>query len=195
MVRQKINTQNTKEPKQTHKQKPKQARKQTWKHKATPDSLYLAPSSTPASLNGRQHGTVLVAKTLFLPFDSFSVQIASMKSLPLCERSTWRALSEQGNLKGRWGTEAHWLSGWPQKSPNFMFTTKMVFPKSLKFMNSGPIQKGRGWWGFKVMDAWNQQRVMEPLHFLKESAFGSVHVVSGYHVVNMTHFGGIHSSE
>ena len=24
-----------------------------------------------------------------------------------------------------------------QKSPNFIFTTKMVFPKSLKFMNSG----------------------------------------------------------
>ena len=32
---------------------------------------------------------------------------------------------------------AHWLSGWPKKSPNFMFTTKTVFPESLKFMNSG----------------------------------------------------------
>ena len=31
----------------------------------------------------------------------------------------------------------HWLSGWPKKSPNFRLTTKMVFPKSLKFMNSG----------------------------------------------------------
>ena len=29
------------------------------------------------------------------------------------------------------------LSGWPRKSSNFIFTTKMVFPKSLKFMNSG----------------------------------------------------------
>ena len=32
---------------------------------------------------------------------------------------------------------SHWLSGWPKKSPNFAFTTKMVFPKSLKFVNSG----------------------------------------------------------
>ena len=31
----------------------------------------------------------------------------------------------------------HLLSGWPKKSSNFIFTTKMVFPKSLKFMNSG----------------------------------------------------------
>ena len=31
----------------------------------------------------------------------------------------------------------HLLSGWPKKSPNFIFATKMVFPKSLKFMNSG----------------------------------------------------------
>ena len=39
---------------------------------------------------------------------------------------------------------AHWLSGWPKKSPNFVFTTKMVFPKSLKFMNSGSqIATGR----------------------------------------------------
>ena len=35
------------------------------------------------------------------------------------------------------GPTSHWLSGWPQKSPNFIFTTKMIFPKSLKFMNSG----------------------------------------------------------
>ena len=35
------------------------------------------------------------------------------------------------------GLPTHWLSGWPKKSPNFVFTTKMVFPKSLKFMNSG----------------------------------------------------------
>ena len=34
-------------------------------------------------------------------------------------------------------SETHWLSGWPKKSPNFIFTTKMVFPKSLKFMSSG----------------------------------------------------------
>ena len=33
----------------------------------------------------------------------------------------------------------HWLSGWPKKSPNFICTTKMVFPKSLKFMNSGRV--------------------------------------------------------
>ena len=33
--------------------------------------------------------------------------------------------------------EPHWLSGWPKKSSNFIITTKMVFPKSLKFMNSG----------------------------------------------------------
>ena len=32
---------------------------------------------------------------------------------------------------------AHLLSGWPKKSLNFIFTTKLVFPKSLKFMNSG----------------------------------------------------------
>ena len=32
---------------------------------------------------------------------------------------------------------AHCLSGWPKKGLNFKFTTKMVFPKSLKFMNSG----------------------------------------------------------
>ena len=32
---------------------------------------------------------------------------------------------------------AHLLSGWPKKSSNFIFTTKMVIPKSLKFMNSG----------------------------------------------------------
>ena len=32
---------------------------------------------------------------------------------------------------------AHWLSGWPKNSSNFTFTTKIVFPKSLKFMNSG----------------------------------------------------------
>ena len=32
---------------------------------------------------------------------------------------------------------SHWLSGWPKKSPNFLFTTKMVLPKSLKSMNSG----------------------------------------------------------
>ena len=34
-------------------------------------------------------------------------------------------------------TFTHLLSGWPKKSSNFIFTTKMVFPKSLKFMNSG----------------------------------------------------------
>ena len=34
-------------------------------------------------------------------------------------------------------SDSHFLSGWPNKSPNFLFTTKMVFPKSLKFMNSG----------------------------------------------------------
>ena len=30
-----------------------------------------------------------------------------------------------------------------QKSPNFVFTTKMVFPKSLVFMNSGSQTKGK----------------------------------------------------
>ena len=33
--------------------------------------------------------------------------------------------------------KSHWLSGWPQKSPNFFCTTKTVLPKSLRFMNSG----------------------------------------------------------
>ena len=33
--------------------------------------------------------------------------------------------------------EPHLPSGWPQTNPNFIFTTKMVFPKSFKFMNSG----------------------------------------------------------
>ena len=35
---------------------------------------------------------------------------------------------------------SHWLSGWPKKSPNFIFATKVVFPKSLKVMNSGSGQ-------------------------------------------------------
>ena len=42
-------------------------------------------------------------------------------------------------LEQTWGVGgafAHWLR-WPKKSPNFIFSTKMVFPKSLKFMNSG----------------------------------------------------------
>ena len=30
-----------------------------------------------------------------------------------------------------------WLSGWPKKSSNSIVPTNMVFPKSLKFMNSG----------------------------------------------------------
>ena len=36
--------------------------------------------------------------------------------------------------------QAHFLTsrvGWPTKSLNFLFPTKMVFPKSLKFMSSG----------------------------------------------------------
>ena len=36
----------------------------------------------------------------------------------------------------------HLLSGWPKKSSNFIFTTQLVFPKSLKFMNSGSESKG-----------------------------------------------------
>ena len=33
---------------------------------------------------------------------------------------------------------SHLLSGWPKKSSNFIFTTKVVFPKKfIKFMNSG----------------------------------------------------------
>ena len=32
--------------------------------------------------------------------------------------------------------KSHRLSGWSKKSQNFIFTTKMVFPESLKFMNS-----------------------------------------------------------
>ena len=39
------------------------------------------------------------------------------------------------SLKGQVGLVL--LSGWPTKSSNFIFTTKLVFPKSLKFMNSG----------------------------------------------------------
>ena len=39
----------------------------------------------------------------------------------------------------RWwlGDVTQLLSGWPQKSSSFIFTTKMIFPKTLKFMNSG----------------------------------------------------------
>ena len=40
-------------------------------------------------------------------------------------------------LAAAFAKTSHWLSGWPKKSPNFIFTTKLVFPKSLKFMNSG----------------------------------------------------------
>ena len=42
----------------------------------------------------------------------------------------------------------HLLSGWPKNSSNFIFTTKMVFPKSLKIMNSGSelITKGPEHW-------------------------------------------------
>ena len=46
----------------------------------------------------------------------------------------------RGRKGTAWGLHdplTHWLSGWPKKSPNFFFTTKVVFPKSLKFMNSG----------------------------------------------------------
>ena len=37
----------------------------------------------------------------------------------------------------------HLPSGWPKKSPNFIFTTKMVFTKSLKSRNSGSETKGQ----------------------------------------------------
>ena len=39
-------------------------------------------------------------------------------------------------------TPTHRLSGWPEKSSNFIVTTKMVFPKSLKFLNSGSERGG-----------------------------------------------------
>ena len=42
-----------------------------------------------------------------------------------------------GSQHSKASTLTHLPSGGPKKSPNFIFTTKMVFPKSLKFMNSG----------------------------------------------------------
>ena len=39
---------------------------------------------------------------------------------------------------------SHWLR-WPQKSPNFLFATKMVFPKSVEFMNSGTQEWRFAW--------------------------------------------------
>ena len=45
------------------------------------------------------------------------------------------AAAEQGTFEKKKPT--HWLSGRPEKSPSCIFTTNMVFPKSLKFMNSG----------------------------------------------------------
>ena len=36
-----------------------------------------------------------------------------------------------------WCFTSHLLSGWPKKSPSVLFTTKMVFPESLKSINSG----------------------------------------------------------
>ena len=63
------------------------------------------------------------------------------------EAVLWAGLAElrsfdPGNPVGsdpKWWlfTVSHLLSGWPIKSYNFILTTKMVFPKSLKFMNSG----------------------------------------------------------
>ena len=47
-----------------------------------------------------------------------------------------RTLAMVHDPSGAW-CSPHLLSGWPKKSPNFIFATKMVFPKSLKFMNSG----------------------------------------------------------
>ena len=38
----------------------------------------------------------------------------------------------------------HFPSGLAKKSSNFLFTTKMVFPKSLKFMNSGSLVENKG---------------------------------------------------
>ena len=61
-------------------------------------------------------------------------------------RQTTPALREGGNpykpplvmsFQGTPKLIPHWLSGWPKKYPHFIFTTRMVFPKSLKFMSSG----------------------------------------------------------
>ena len=69
-------------------------------------------------------------------------------------------------------SKAHLPSGWPQNSPNFIFTTTMVFPNSLKFMNSG---SGKGFFGFPPCQAhkaskrgqgrgWNKSCSNEPVH-------------------------------
>ena len=55
---------------------------------------------------------------------------------PHVGRGSLSAGCKQGFHKPE-NTPTHWLSGWPKRSPNFIFTTQMVFPKSLKFMNSG----------------------------------------------------------
>ena len=55
----------------------------------------------------------------------------------------------------------HWLSGWPKTNPNSTFTTKMVFPKSLKFMNSGSEWRQALRGGYKVQEiegmTWNKR--------------------------------------
>ena len=68
-----------------------------------------------------------------------------------------RTPSEHPNPTTKIGA-AHRLSGWPKKSPNFIFTTKMVFPKSLKFMNSGSEAKMGG--EFTYQSKWDPKTVL-----------------------------------
>ena len=60
---------------------------------------------------------------------------------------------------------SHWLSRWPKKSPNLIFTTKTVFPKSLEFMNSGseevlPIFAGHLFFGPGTRDQITASRTL-----------------------------------
>ena len=56
-----------------------------------------------------------------------------LKDMP----QTYRHTIHMGTSSNIYIYITHCLSGWPKKNLNFKFTTKMVFPKSLKFMNSG----------------------------------------------------------
>ena len=54
----------------------------------------------------------------------------------------WPSVQKGTQASGPACTKPHLLSGWPKikSKPNYRFTTKMVFPKRLKFMNSGSEQ-------------------------------------------------------
>ena len=77
----------------------------------------------------------------------------------------------------------HLLSGWPKKSPNFLFTTKMVFPKSLKFMKSGserergePINK------YIPEQAVFHWTIVHPLRKLRQFGVGIIRIVHEPHI-------------